>query len=368
MKKNYLFLVGIGALLAMSSCSKDEDLTVVKKGTPATLVLTLKGTDANTRALGDPTDVNEKKINTVTVGLFKLGGETDVIQEFVYTTNPILVTGSIIGNDDGKRDVVVVANAESKLFNGCTTKGQFMLRLMSLTQNQSNLPMAGESLFANAVAGNNILLKDQVNPGTADVTISRLVARVQLVSLKTAFDPAGQYAKSTFTADAVFMLNAMSKSMTDGSTTSIPLDGEDYNEGTPAVYPLMDQFTPVLVTETPITAHHYFYTFANPLPTDLSTATRLVIRGKFDPDGTGNQPESTVYYPVIVNRILNPTTNQTHANGYDIGIVRNNIYSISVIIKNKGVDNPITIIDPAYLNVNVTVADWPISIDQEVTF
>ena len=72
MKNRFLFLVGIGALLAMSSCSKGEDNLVVKSSETAALTLTLKGTDVNTRATSPVVSLSEEnKVNRVTVGLFK---------------------------------------------------------------------------------------------------------------------------------------------------------------------------------------------------------------------------------------------------------------------------------------------------------
>jgi hypothetical protein len=373
MKKNYLFLVGIGALLAMSSCSKEEDLTVVKKGTPATLKITVLGADANTRAttVNPLVEGDDNTITRVTIGLFKAGGATDVIKDGgTLTSNKILVTGSVTTGDDGKRDVVVVANATAGLFAGCTTKALFMEKLMTLTQNRSLLPMAGESLTS--VSTPNQLSTNINTPGEASVTISRLVARVQLESLQTQFDPAGQYPNAKFKANSIFMLNAKSMSKVDGSLTSTLLDGRTYTEGVapdPVLYPLKDNVDLTFPAANVYSTIHYFYTFPNDLAL-LNNATRLVIGGIFDVDGdfTTLTDQSPVYYPVIVNRILRPLTSQEITDGYNTGIKRNTIYSISVIIKNKGVVDPITIIDPAYLDVTVTVAPWALTISQPVTF
>ena len=62
MKNRFFLLVGIGVLLAMSSCSRDNDPLVVKRGEPATLKLTLKGTDVNTRAITPVSFLKQKKM------------------------------------------------------------------------------------------------------------------------------------------------------------------------------------------------------------------------------------------------------------------------------------------------------------------
>ena len=384
MKNRFLFLVGIGALLAMSSCSKDEENLVVKSGEPATLSLTIKGSDLSTKATTTASELAtagenfDNTITRVTVGLFKKGGTleglTDVIQEGALVSGKILVKGSIISNESADRDIVVVANAEAEYFKGISNKSTFLAKIMTLTQTKTLLPMAGTGTGTLTKTINNTGTGD----GTASITITRLVARVQLTSLKTDFDPAGQYPDATFTADAIFMYNAVKELKVDGSitsTTPLPLiDGRTYTEGSPAQATMIDNFTPVmLVPESPsaYTTYHYFYTFPNDLHllNNYDKATRLVIRGTFDPDGNPvTTPNPIVFYPVIVNYFANPTADQIPANGYNNGIVQNKIYSISVTIKNRGVDNPDIIIDPAYLNVSVTVASWALNINQPVEF
>lgn len=372
MKNRFLFLVGIGALLAMSSCSKDEENLVVKSGEPATLSLTIKGSDLSTKAttasdLTVPNESFDNSITRVTVGLFKKGGAqdgfTDVIQEGALVSGKILVKGSIISTESAERYIVVVANADPEHFKGSTNKSTFLAKIMTLTQTKTLLPMFGTGIGTLTKTVNNTGTGD----GAASITITRLVARVQLTSLKTAFDPAGQYPNATFTADAIFMLNTVKQLIVDGTSTN-PLSfigGLNLNGNIvePTLIDNLDPSIPIL--SSPYTKNHYFYAFPNDL-SNLNNATRLVIRGTFDPDGAiGALQGATTYYPVIINRVTDPAL-VTSTVG--VGIQNNNIYSISVTIKNKGVDDPITIIDPGYLNVSVTVAPWPLAIDQDVTF
>ncbi|WP_321425930.1 fimbrial protein [uncultured Bacteroides sp.] len=378
MKNRFFLLVGIGVLLAMSSCSRDNDPLVVKRGEPATLKLTLKGTDVNTRAITPVvSQTEENEVNRVTVGLFKTNsgevGKTDIIKEFVFADgNPttIEIKGAIIHGtaDDGNRDVVVVANADENTFAGAATKTEFLSRLINLKQTMTNLPMVGD--------GNKTLSTDIVNPAKLTINLTRMVARVQLSSLSTDFDPAGQYPNAKFKADGIYLYKANGTSQANG-TVSNPLDGWIYQDPISLAYTLRDVFsTPFEVPKSPAyTINHYFYTFPNefPSPIDLTfdDATRLVIRGTFDNDGDFNttSDQSTSFYPVVVNRILRQLTPAEIAGGnYNTGIKRNTIYSISVVIKNKGVDNPYIIIDPGYLIITLEPQDWLLTIDQPVDF
>jgi hypothetical protein len=380
MKNRFLFLVGIGALLAMSSCSKDEENLVVKSGEPATLKLTLKGTDVDTRATTPlVSQTEENKVNRVTVGLFKTNtgevGKTDIIKEFVFATgipSIIEIKGAIIRgtSDIGNRDVVVVANADANTFAGATTKDAFLSRLINLKQTMTNLPMVG--------GGNKTLSTDINTPATLTLDLTRMVARVQLSSLKTDFDPAGQYPNAKFKADGIYLYKANGTSQVNG-TVSNPLDGWIYQDpASSGNYPLRDVFaTPIEVPKSPApayTTNHYFYTFPNEFPTpidpDFVNATKLVIRGTFDVDGDflTTYDQSTSFYPVVVNRILGTLTPQQILDGYNKGIKPNTIYSISVVIKNIGVGGPDVIIDPGYLNVTVEPKDWALTIEQPVEF
>ncbi len=368
MKNRFLFLVGTGVLLAMNSCSKGEDDLIVKKGEPATLRLTIKSADLSTKATTTASELAtagegfDDNITRVVVGLFKTGGETDVIKEGTLDVNDkIEVVGTFGELDDGSRDIVVVANADANFFKGIGTKTAFIGKVMSLTQTKTLLPMYGEETGKLTLIPNTSGSGD----GTATVDISRLVARVQLESLKSEFEAGGQYPDATFTANAIFMLNVVDKIKVDGTPTD-PLTfsgGLVFNSNTEESE-LIDAVNKTFPANNTYTTFHYFYAFPNNL-SNLTNATRLVIRGIFDPDGAGDTVGSTVYYPVIVNRITNSTPSSPP---YNVGIVSNYIYRITATIKNKGVDDPLKIIDPGYLEVTVNITPWNNINPQDVTF
>lgn len=379
MKKRSLFLVAIGALL-LSACDYNE---VVPDKVPATLKLTITGTNVDTRSsvIPGPTQLEENTVNRVTIGLFKPGGATDVITELLPgdltvsgTTNLIYdatVQGSITGSESGERDIVVVINAPSKHFAGATTKTAFITRALSLTQVKNNLPMSG--------VGTTTLVANQT-VGPVSINAARMVARVDLQSLSSAFDPAGQYANASFVADEIFMFNAMNTSTIDCATTQIPSHGwlQDPLPILPILYnpDLGDVISKTFTGETTYSTKHYFYTFANLFMENLhntdnlngpfTLATRLVIGGMFKVNKDDiNEAGERVYYPVIVNRVLQ-SGDLTATKG--IGIKRNTIYQISATIKNKGGVTPTTIIDPATLGVKIDVLDWEPTVPQDAEF
>lgn len=381
MKNRFLFLVGIGALLAMSSCSKDEENLVVKSGEPARLSITLKGTSVDTRALGNttsPSVAEENKIQRIVVGLFKTDGSTDVIFEKDYTSgydgSVIEVTGKMVqGSDNGYRDIIVVANAPQYHFNGITKKSDFENRKIDLTQTKDFLPMTGTSSVT--------LESNKTVTISSPIQITRLVARISLVNIVTAFEPGGLYANSKFHADQVFLYNAMSKCEVDG-TYSDPVHGWSAippYQGVLGLFENVDLSTPI---NYPTTTGDflYFYAFPNLFPTSIDQAfldgpftdyTRLVIGGTFDLDGVTSTPNtdlSRVYYPIIVNRVKLLSELNVPI-GVGIGVKRNTVYKVAAVIKSKGVDNPDIVINPAYLNVTVTPVAWDLTIPtQTVTF
>ena len=376
MKKKSLFLVVMGALL-LSACDYNE---VVQDKVPATLKLTITGTDVDTRSsvTPGPTQIEENAVNRVTIGLFKPGGATDVITELLPgdltvsgTTNLIYdatVQGYINGTESGNRDIVVVINAPAKHFAGATNKTAFITRALSLTQVKNNLPMSG--------VGTTTLVANQT-VGPVTINAARMVARVDLQSLSSAFDPAGQYADASFAADEIFMFNAMNTSTIDCATTQIPSHGwlQDPVPIPPILYnpDLGDAISKTFTGETTYSTKHYFYTFANLFMDNLNytdnlngsfiLATRLVISGIFKVNAA--DAGERVYYPVIVNRVLQ-SGDLTATKG--IGIKRNTIYQISATIKNKGGATPLTIIDPATLGVKVEVLDWEATVPQNAEF
>lgn len=373
MKNRFLFLVGIGALLAMSSCSKDEENLVVKSGEPATLKLTINGSDLSTKAttatdLTVPNESFDNKINNIVVGVFRddgneLDGMADAIvnvtvSEVLPATTPrsfSIPAGNEIKVTAGIRDVIVVANASDADFEQlrtATTKELFLKKVLVLAdkyQDKDKLLMTGvkEDFDVVKLVTNSISLE-----------VTRLVGRVQLTSLKCSFK--NSYANAELDVDQIFLHNALFNCAVDGSELAV-LDKKFYTGYNPLT-PYPETYDPNLINEisTPyplagendvtefLPVDHYFYTF----PNNLTTPTKLVISGKFYPNGLLGT-FYRVYYPIVVNNEL--VAGNIHKG---IGIERNYVYSISAKILRSGVLDPDEPLDPASISLTITVTNW----------
>ena len=371
---NYLWAMLATATLSLTACGSDENESVNQpKEKTARLELTLVGTPADSRATGElPTD-DESQINRLTVAVFTgaEGNPVNALHEF--TGDDIKdaaggVTGkkiTMLCEPGTGQTIYVVANAASKLFAGVTNLAGFQAKLALLSettksagtgdvtdaQKANNLPMLGIATGKDFTAGGEL---------KAEIALSRLVARVSISSIKTAFDAAGQFKDATFKVDAVYLKNANS-SVNMKKEGSLPINGG--HEGavvTKYLYEAVTGHTANTELKTP----YYFYTFPN---VSEDNPTRLIIKGTFDADGKG-ATKVTRYYPIVINKKQANTT-ITAGQGTDKGsIAFNTKYVLTAVIKGEGAPDDKTDIDPATLQLTVTVADWALTIRQDVTF
>ena len=360
--RNYLWAVLAAATLSLTACGGEENESTEPKKMEARLMLTLSGAPVNTRSTGAalPTEANEKTIGRVAVAIFNSDKSVNIIQEFTSTSGI-----SVNCNPGTNCTGIVVANAPANHFAGVTTKDGFIAKTLDLTQTATELPMSGD--IKQGASSTFTLTAGTTSNLTAEV--SRLVARVAINSIKTAFETSGQYAAATFTAKKIFLHNANTKSNVDPGTpiVSVPLSGKV--DGTNAgLQTALNQ----AITAAAHTTPYWFYTFAH----NATTPTKLVIYGSFDPDGAGSATPKNVYYPVVVNK-LQPgtiikdggTTVGSAASGKGDGTIsRNSTYTITATIKGIGVDDPDKDINPAVLNLTVSVAEWALELSQDVTF
>ena len=270
---------------------------------------------------------------------------------------------SILCEPGDEQMIYVVANASPALFAGVTNLAGFKAKLMLLSettkvagsgdatdaQKPSNLPMLGIVNKQNLTAGAE---------ATATAELTRLVARVSISSIKTAFDKAGQFKDATFNVTGIYLKNANS-SVNAEKIGSIPISGSD--KANKYLYEAVASHT----ANTELTTPYYFYAF----PNASATPTKLIIKGTFDADGTGSTSAPvTRYYPITINKKQANTT-ITGGEGTDKGsIAANTRYVLTAVIKGEGVDDDSKEIDPATLKLTVTVADWALTINQNVTF
>lgn len=368
MKTNLYLSVACIATLFLASCSKEthSEPTSQLGEKSARLEIVLAGTKTvNGRATGGALPTSEDNIKTIAVGVFdNTTGVVNVIAEPTIASGTTLTS---INCTPGTCDIIIVANAPTGTFAGVMNKNDFIAKTTSLSvtatsqvQASDNLPMSGEKTRVAMTAGGIV---------TERINLSRLVARISISSIKTDFDPNGSYANATFTPQHLFLYNAMSASTvvpTAQPQGTLPIHGGDGNATGCAVVTgneyLFDAITST--ANTPYTAPHWFYTFANDGATTPATATKFVISGTFD--AGGSSPE-TVYYPIVVNKSQAGTI-ITGTGGGNSKIERNTEYKLTATIKGKGVPTPGENIDPATLTLTVDVADWVLTITQDVEF
>lgn len=368
------FFLGAAVMTAALFCSCSNDMNAPIVVQTGTLKLTVTGTPVSRATGAIPEQSFENTVSTVTVGLFD--HTTHVATSITEGT---LTDGAITIDKvpaSTTQDVVVVANAAPGTFAGSSTLDAFRSKTLTLTQTANNLPMSGENVVGTAIT---------VSPvATASVTISRLVARVQLTDVKTNFSPTGAYANASFKLDSVFVYKANGTSAVGTLSTGTQLATSNllYGYGmkaldgsiTPAATGLFDALSPSQdITSTGYTANYYYYTFENYYPGGItddnkSTATKLVLAGTFYPDKNDLSKSFHVYYPVVVNRDQATGTTIDNAALKNTGIQRNNIYSISATISGMGVSSPALFIEPSSLIVNVTISNWNLTVNQTVDF
>lgn len=373
---NYLWAVLVTATLSLSACGSDENENVIQpKEKTAKLELTLVGTPADSRATGTLPTTDESQINRLTVAVFTgaSGNPVNALREF--TGDDIKdATGGVTGKkitmlcEPGNgQTIYVVANASTGLFAGVANLAGFKAKLMLLsettkaagagaatdTQKANNLPMLGSATGKDFTAGTET---------EANIALSRLVARVSISSVKTAFDPVGRFKDATFKVDAIYLKNADSSVNAD-KTGGAPINGGD--EGAVVTQYLYEAVTGH-TANTELATPYYFYTFPN---VSTSAPTKLIIKGMFDADGTGSTSAPIArYYPITINKKQANTT-ITGGSGTDKGsIAANTRYVLTAVIKGEGAPDDSTDIDPATLQLTVTVADWALTISQNVTF
>ncbi|WP_195546702.1 fimbrial protein [Bacteroides intestinalis] len=374
---NYLWAVLATATLSLTACGSDENENVIQpKEKTARLELTLVGTPADSRATGELPTTDESQINRLTVAVFTgaEGNPVNALHEFTGDDIKDATGGTgkkitMLCEPGNGQAIYVVANAASKLFAGVTNLTEFQAKLALLSettkdagtgdvtdaQKANNLPMLGTATGKDFTAG--VELK-------AEIALSRLVARVSISSIKTAFDAAGQFKDATFKVDAVYLKNANS-SVNMKKEGSVPINGGHEGAVVTANKYLYEAVTGHTANGE-LTTPYYFYTFPN---VSKDNPTKLIIKGTFDADGTGTTASAvTRYYPIVINKKQANTTITTGQGTAKGSIAFNTKYVLTAVIKGEGAPDDKTDIDPATLQLTVTVADWVLTINQNVTF
>lgn len=366
---NYLWGVLAAATLSLTACvsGEGEMMETQNSQKEAKLEIRLTGTTANTKATGNalPTQTEENTIKRFTVAIFNSDESVNTIQTVnTNTTSTTTINCKPAQNCTG----IVVANAPTdNHFAGVLTKTDFLAKVIELTDAQTKdcLPMSGEvkdgsgNATFTLVAGKNTGM-------TAEV--KRLVARVSISSIKSAFDPNGQYSAASYELKNIFVRDAVKEVVPAvGGYADTKMDTPTFltgsYEGTPGTAALTTAVDPAVDVKTEHTANYWFYIFPNE---EADTHTALVLEGTFKKDAS--DAGTTIYYPVIINKDQIGTSITGNSGTGTSNIQRNTIYAISATIKSIGTTDPTADIDPASLELTVTAADWELNITQDVTF
>jgi hypothetical protein len=435
MRINRLLIAGIVSVGLLTSCANNEE-SDGGTSSPAIVKLTLS-TGSTTKTGGGSTftttgnaststptgtgtlassGTDEAKINHICVGLFKTDGTTVSIQEVDLSSSSVSTSSNTAGElstsittTTDAQDVVIAANVPANKFKGVATKAAFIQTAADLAyttsadgltstptslnkQYTTALPMYGAATGINAAKGST---------PSVSIALTRMVSRVGIKAITTAFDASGAYSSATFVPTEVFMYNANTSCNWDGSFTPSVQTGEstttpassssaitsannssltnyaylssgylDFSSITPNTATTSTLNSSTVYATSYLTSSNtpiFFYVF----PNNNTAPTKLVIKGIWHFNGT----YEIVYYPIIINHAQTGTTftnggtsSSSIATGStDSYVATNTRYALTATIKAKGSSSPSTDITPATVSVTVSVTAWA-DTSQDVIF
>lgn len=360
-------------LLALLSCSHDEDREIDETG-DASLSLRITIPQIGTKADDDFT------IGSLYVAIFGTSGdEVDklIVSQSAGQTNTIEGIGPLKA---GTIRMLLVANAPEGTFDGLTSLHQF-LELTGKLENEKTSPTmsSGVNTYLLKPGNNTIgLQKEGANMiSPSPVTIYRTIAKVYLNKLF--LRPNDEFAdEAAFKLESVFMANVKNYShyiseanwgtveVTNHSLPDFFLTGanaeiEGIYKGEKAKFS-DDLYTGYNYSfrsptdETGLIANcagNTYTVFENMQETTWHTL--LILHGTYSYKAKNGQTQEIkdIYYPIVVNRRHDNIQNVTE----HLFIRRNVIYSVDVIIKGPGSDNPYDPTD-ATMTSMVEVQAW----------
>ena len=359
--------------LAFLSCSHDGDKEIDGSG-DGSLSLRITISQIGTRADGDAS------VERLYVAVFGTSGEnTDklIVASEVTRTNTVEDLGPLKA---GSIRMLVIANAPVGTFDGLTSLDQYLALTQQLENQETNPAMSsgvqtyllkpGRNTIGMQTAGANQI-------SASPVTVYRTAARVYLNRLY--LRPVDEYAdEAAFKLESVFMANVKSSShyiseqnwgtveVTDRTQPDLFLSGEEADLDSICKVDGIAALSDALRTaylydyrgpedETALIANcaaNTYTVFENMQEEEWHTM--LIIRGSYrfkDKNGKMQEVKNT-YYPVVVNRQHDTIDNVTE-HRY---IRRNVIYSIDVVIKGPGSNNPFDF--DATLTSKIAVQAW----------
>lgn len=339
--KRCLLLGAMALLIGSTACETiTPEVTPCPEGVPATLSLSI-ATD-QTKSTVSQTQEQDNKIVTLDVFVFRNTAASasdhyalDVHKRFQGNSlNDLTLTCST-----GPKIICVLANAHTDNFKGITNLDDFREQTAHLkTEALGNFTMYGETSMELGLSGE------------ASVTIRRLVAKIQVSSIKTRF--AGTpYEGMTLSNVKLYVTNAHAAKIiynNQNPATPIILNQGSLSltdmEGFAEEGLLYDTLTGT-INDTGYSTAHYFYCYEN-ITQNQDACSKLVLQA--DLNGT------TYYYPVPINQT---DYGYVAANGH-YGIQRNTAYSIGITVTGQGSISPDEPLVQGSLELSLTIENW----------
>lgn len=306
--------------------------------------MTLTLSSSETKSTEEPNLTRDNAINSLDVYIFNTGDSNDPNYGTLdmYTRVTENMDDIKLQTTTGPKKICVIANPKDDMSGDYIRNLSQMKDLVASLQDETygNLTMYGET---------DAVLQVQ---SSESVTVSRLISRINIKSIKTDFDGT-PYKGMTLGNCSLYLINVHSgKLLCDGTpVVSDPvLNKGELNsadvEGMSQPDLLMDKID-VAINDEGYSTSHYLYCYANETET-INDATMLVLEAQLN--GT------TYYYPVPVNQT---GYGYNEENGH-FGIKRNTQYSYSLTITRPGSLEPDVPVDPSALTLNIVVEEWDV--------
>lgn len=341
-----IFLGSLFFLLCLS-CSKDDNNNNPESLADAKLTVEIKATGAKTKAY-NPNDLNELEgeayINNLAVLIFSEDGSTVLGRKWEAVKTEYTATITDVPAKAAKARILIVANVPENLINGVSSFNDFQNDLVDLaSQSQTSLTMSSRVIVTEKALinednylGYESMGTDNVNGISTPIYLTRIPARVDLVSLETNFANSPLEGRSV-RIESVSLNNVKSRAnyFSNAEWGAVEVDG-NLTSSSPATFNfVINDATPVI--NTPYSS----YVMEN---TDTENATQIVIRATLLATENASAQTKTFVSTINLNGI---------ENGYSHNLIkRNYVYRLWITFGKNSFD------PDTFLDVAVEVVGW----------
>lgn len=334
----------MAAVALVCSCSKGDLETGAEDLQESVLYVSL-AEDSETRATGPAHGVaaDDGNIKTLEIFVFRVNegkpddGVLDGYRKFT-AEELVTLTNLEVHTTTGDKMIYAVANSHRANWKGINTRALFEEQTALLREDDlKNFIMVGST-------------REQLQLATSvSLTIKRLVSRVQVSSIKTAF-AGGPYEGLELTEVKAYLLNVQSlKYLYNGLGDNLKV----YNKGAYkaedagecAMQGMLYDNLGVNISDSGYSIPHYFYCYENGFTAESADNkfTKVVIEGKLN--------GITYYYPIVLKNLE-----------------RNCCYSIDITIKRPGSTDPDKELEKGTILASISVQDWQVLPETVVEF